>query len=70
MISGTGKINQMLIVRYILILLIVYLLVRGFIRSLYLSDEPPRRRTEPHDEKPKRRISRDVGEYIDYEEMK
>jgi hypothetical protein len=60
----------MLLVRYILIFLIVYLLVRGFIRSFYLEDKPPRRPAGPHDEKPKKRISKDVGEFIDYEEIK
>jgi hypothetical protein len=47
----------------------VYLLVKGFIRSLY-PEEP---RDESHerrkDDPPKKKVSKDVGEYIDYEEI-
>lgn len=60
----------MIIIRFILIFLIVYLLLRGFIRSLFLDD--PQRTPEPRrDDKPKqKKISKEVGEFIDYEEIK
>lgn len=60
----------MIIIRFILIFLIVYLLLRGFVQSLFLED-PPRTPEPRKDEKPKKKkISREVGEYIDYEEIK
>lgn len=59
----------MIIIRFILIFLIVYLLLRGFIQSLFLED-PPRHPEQRKDKPPqKKRISRDVGEYVDYEEV-
>ena len=60
----------MIIIRFILICLIVYLLVKGFIRSFYLED-PPERTHEPESRKkvPEKKISRNVGEFVDYEEV-
>jgi len=58
----------MILIRFILIFLIVYLLVRGFIQSLYLG-EPPRKPKPRNDTPPKKKISKKVGEYIDYEEV-
>jgi hypothetical protein len=59
----------MIIIRFILIFLIVYLLLRGFIQSLFLEDPP--RPPEPRNERPpkKKGISKEVGEFIDYEEV-
>ncbi|HEX2970571.1 MAG TPA: hypothetical protein VHO46_15845 [Bacteroidales bacterium] len=58
----------MILIRFILICLIVYLLLRGFVQSFFLEDPPsaPERRKE---KPPKKKISKDVGEYIDYEEV-
>lgn len=59
----------MIIIRFILICLIVYLLVKGFIRSLFLQDppnDPPERKSN---DPVKKKISKDVGEFIDYEEV-
>lgn len=61
----------MIIIRFILICLIVYLLVKGFVRSLYLED-PPQRNPEPPETRKKtstKKVSKEVGEYIDYEEV-
>lgn len=59
----------MIIIRFILIFLIVYLLLRGFIQSFYLQDPP--RPPEPRKDPPPRKkgISKEVGEYVDYEEV-
>jgi hypothetical protein len=46
----------------------VYLLVKGFVRSLY-PDDPPDNRQDKSRNDPKKKISRNVGEYIDYEEV-
>lgn len=60
----------MIIIRFILISLIVYLLLRGFVQSLFLED-PPRKPEARKDNKPvKKKVSKEVGEYIDYEEIK
>jgi hypothetical protein len=59
----------MLLVRYILIFLIVYLLVRGFIRSFYLED-PPKPRPRDEGNSSRKKISPKVGEFVDYEEIK
>lgn len=60
----------MIIVRTILILMIVYLLVKGFIRSLYLEDPPDRepRRDDKQKSTPKK-VSKEIGDYVDYEEV-
>ncbi|MGE5420959.1 MAG: hypothetical protein ACM3UT_12285 [Chloroflexota bacterium] len=59
----------MIIIRFILIFLIVYLLLRGFIQSLFLEDppRPPQQRNDPQQKK--KGISKEVGEFIDYEEV-
>lgn len=59
----------MIIIRFILIFLIVYLLVKGFLRSLSLEDppQPPRETKKPKE--PEKKISKEIGEYIDYEEV-
>jgi hypothetical protein len=50
--------------------MIVYLLVKGFVRSFYLEDTPDQRQDSGAKKKePVRKISRDVGELIDYEEV-
>lgn len=59
----------MIIIRFILICLIVYLLVRGFIQSFYLEEPPRRPEPRKNPPSPKKKISKDVGEYIDYEEV-
>lgn len=57
----------MIIIRFILIFLIVYLLVRGFIKSLFLEDNSAQ---EPvRDRRKDKKISKNVGEYVDYEEV-
>lgn len=58
----------MIIIRFILICLIVYLLVKGFLQSLSLEDAPKQRRQEPPP--PVKKVSKEIGEYVDYEEVR
>ncbi len=61
---------MVLLVRVILISLIVYLLIRPFVR--YFEDKGTSDRRSGHDsknEKRRRGVSKEVGEYIDYEEV-
>ena len=60
----------MIIIRFILIFLIVYLLVRGFIKSLFLENPSRTPEQRRNDKDPKKKISKEVGEFIDYEEVK
>jgi flagellar biosynthesis/type III secretory pathway M-ring protein FliF/YscJ len=64
----------MILIRFILIFLIVYLLLRGFIRSLSLHDSSTDRKNDQKfrdtPEKQNKKISRSIGEYVDYEETK
>lgn len=57
----------MIIIRFILIFLIVYLLVRGFIKSLFLEDHHSR--NNENKERESKKVSKNVGEYVDYEEV-
>ncbi len=60
----------MFLIRVILISLIVYLIVRSFLRSLEVN-EPEHRKPEPEKKNNVtiKRISKEVGEYVDYEEV-
>lgn len=62
---------MILLIRFFLISLIVYLLVRSF--SRYFNDEEqPRQNQGPAQNNIKngKKISKEVGEYVDYEEVK
>jgi hypothetical protein len=61
----------MILVRYILIGLIVYLIVRSFVR--YSVGDRPTASQEGQDKNGKqvtKKVSKEIGEYIDYEEVK
>lgn len=59
-----------LLIRFILVSLIVYLLIRSFTRYSNASGESQQQKTpENKDPKNERKISKRVGEYIDYEEV-
>ena len=61
----------MILVRILLISLIVYLIIRSFIK--HGQDNEPERpfsKTEGKGEPETRKISKSVGEYVDYEELK
>jgi large-conductance mechanosensitive channel len=59
---------MILLFRFILVGLIIYLLVRSFIRYFHEEGE---RREVPEDNKnaDTKKISKDIGEYVDYEEI-
>ena len=61
----------MVLIRYLLIGLIVYLLVRSFMKFSDGNGPPagqngPDGKTKP----PTKKVSKEIGEYIDYEELK
>ncbi len=61
---------MVLLVRVILVSLIVYLLIRSFVR--FFEDQGSSAGKPEHDGKNKDRrsgVSKEVGEYIDYEEV-
>ena len=60
----------MYLIRAILISLIVYLIVRSFLRSLVVN-EPENRKPAPEKKNNVtiKRVSKEVGEYVDYEEV-
>jgi hypothetical protein len=62
---------MMILIRFILVSLIVYLIIRSFMR-LGQSEEPTIRRSEPEKSSKgaDKKISKEIGEYIDYEEVK
>lgn len=60
----------MILIRFILVSLIVYLIIRSLMR-LGKAEDPTIRRSEP-DKSGKvadKKISKKIGEYIDYEEV-
>jgi hypothetical protein len=59
---------MILLFRFILISLIIYLLVRSFVRYFHEESES---REVPEDKKHPdiKKISKDTGEYVDYEEI-
>ena len=61
----------MILIRYLLIGLIVYLVVRSF-RSFGENAGQPDKVKEPNETKKAegKKISKSVGEYVDYEELK
>jgi hypothetical protein len=60
----------MILIRYLLIGLIGYLVVRMFLR-LGKEEEPAIRQPEPRKNKnvPEKKVSKQIGEYVDYEEI-
>jgi len=59
---------MILLLRIVLISLIIYLLVRSFVRFFQGKDE---RREVPEDKNMSgiKKVSKDTGEYVDYEEV-
>jgi hypothetical protein len=60
----------MLLIRYILVGLIVYMIIRSFIRYSN-EEESPKLKKDPDNSSniTTKKISKEVGEYIDYEEI-
>jgi len=61
----------MILVRFILIALIIYLIVRSFVK-FGNGEGPSAGKTGPHDNDKNvtKKVSKEIGEYIDYEEVK
>jgi hypothetical protein len=60
----------MLLIRYLLVSLIVYLIIRSFVR--YNDEEKLSKPTKGQEEGSNlfaKKVSKEVGEYIDYEEV-
>jgi large-conductance mechanosensitive channel len=60
----------MLLIRFILISLIIYLILRSFINSVG-SETNETRKPEPGKENKanSKKVSKEIGEYVDYEEV-
>jgi hypothetical protein len=58
----------MLLFRYFLIALVIYLLVRSFMR--YSEEQKLRRAKDEEDLNEARKVSKSIGEYVDFEEIK
>lgn len=61
----------MILIRFILIGLIVYLIVRSFTK--YSEGKGPiagKSETDKNGKQPIKKVSKEIGEYIDYEEIK
>lgn len=59
---------MILLLRIFLIALIIYLILRSFITYNTSDDTPEQKNDQGKSNKSMRRISKDVGEYIDFEE--
>ena len=59
-----------LLIRFILISIIIYLLIRSFARFFEEKDASARKREHDRENSEKSKsVSKDVGEYVDYEEI-
>jgi flagellar biosynthesis/type III secretory pathway M-ring protein FliF/YscJ len=57
-----------LLIRFILVVIIIYLLVRSFVR--YFAEEGVSHSDQEHKKETKSNgVSKEVGEYVDYEEV-
>jgi hypothetical protein len=60
----------MLLLRYFLICLIIYLLIRSFVRYNEEPGDQDNKRATDSAKKTGRKIPKEIGEYVDYEEVK
>jgi len=61
----------MILIRFLLIALIVYLILRSFMKFGEESDPESKNMDQKRDVKPEtKKISKSVGEYIDFEEIR
>jgi hypothetical protein len=61
----------MILIRYLLICVIGYLVVRAFVNFSH-EETPSAGKHDPgkKEKVPQKKVSKEIGEYIDYEEMK
>ena len=60
----------MILIRFFLVSLIIYLIVRAFYRLGESEPPPPRRQEAPKKDKKAKGVPKELGEYVDYEEIK
>jgi len=61
----------MILIRYILLIIIGYLIIRSFINfGKKGKSSPDINRMERKNKMPPKKVSKEVGEYIDYEDIK
>jgi len=61
----------MILIRYLLICLIGYLVVRAFVNFSHEEKTAAEKHNAEKKEKiPQKKVSKEIGEYIDYEEIK
>lgn len=61
---------MVLLIRIFLVSLIIYLLIRSFVRYSNVDDDSRQSAVPEDNKKSKRKISKDTGEYIEFEEDK
>jgi len=62
----------MLLIRFLLVSLIIYMIIRSFVK-FYNEEESSKLKRDPDKKSsnlPNKKVSKEVGEYIDYEEIK
>jgi hypothetical protein len=57
----------MILIRYILIIIAGYLVIRTFVK---FSQGSSSNKSVKKDNSPQKKISKEIGEYVDYEEIK
>ena len=61
----------MVLIRYILFFVIGYLIIRSFMRyQKEMKTSSGKSETEKKDRVPVKKVSKEIGEYVDYEEIK
>jgi hypothetical protein len=61
----------MILIRYLLICIIGYLIVRSFVNyGKEVKSSDGRQKTVNKDKNPQKKVSKAIGEYVDYEEIK
>lgn len=58
----------MILIRFFLISLIVYLIIRSFLR--YGKESESKKQREQYDHNETKKVSKSIGEYVDFEEIK
>jgi len=59
-----------ILIRFVLVTIIIYLLVRSFVRFFQGPEEPDQGRRPDRKDNPKSSgVSKEIGEYVDYEEV-
>jgi len=61
---------MVILIRIVLVGIIIYLLVRSFYKYFQGGDDKKVQGPENNNSSRKKKISKEVGEYIDYEEIK